>query len=44
VLFIVIGTVYMRRGSRFDGQRLLIALIAATLAGGGGLTLWFLLF
>jgi len=43
-VFVVTGAVLMRLGVRFDGRRLLIAVIAAALLGGGGLTLWFLLF
>ena len=43
-VFVVTGAVLMRLGVRFDGRRMLIAVIAAALLGGGGLTLWFLLF
>jgi hypothetical protein len=44
IVFLAVGIVLMRRGASFGGNRLLLAVIAATLAGGGGLTLWFVLF
>ena len=44
VLFLVAGGVLMRLGAKFNGQGLMIAVIVASLIGGGGLTLWFVLF
>jgi len=40
-VFFVVGFALMLTGATYNGRKLIIAVIAATLAGGAGLTLWF---
>ena len=42
-VFGLVGLLVWRAGASFNGQRLLLAVVAAALCGGGGLSLWFLL-
>ena len=42
-VFVLCGVLLWRRSASFNGQYLLIAVVAAALLGGGGLSLWFLL-
>jgi len=44
ILFLVLGIVLTRRGYRISGNMLVLGIIAATVIGGGGLLLWFVLF
>ena len=43
VLFLVIGFALRARRARFDGDRLVTGVLVASIIGGGGLALWFVL-
>jgi hypothetical protein len=43
-VFVVVGSVLLRRGYRVSGNRLALGVAVAAVVGGGGLMLWFVLF
>lgn len=43
ILFLVLGFFFMARGSRVSGGSLSLTLVAASVVGGAGLGLWFLM-
>jgi hypothetical protein len=43
-VFLIVGTLLMKRNFIMDGTRLAVLVAGAVVVGGGGLALWFVLF